>query len=140
MKLPCLFRTGHLGCGSYGGMEVEQEAPHSCGVCGNTVIDTRIIQARWYKYTDPSGWNEWGQICGPRLNTQWRSMTHSWDADIHDDSDCSHTQWKKGLFMKVIRRRLQFPPTAGIEEEVRDPEHYELRRPVLEDEGDLYSQ
>ena len=28
MKLPCLFRTGHLGCGSYGGMEVEQEAPH----------------------------------------------------------------------------------------------------------------
>ena len=64
-------------------------------------------------------------------------MTHSWDADIHDDSDCSHTQWKKGLFMKVIRKRLRSPPTAGIEEEVRDPEeHYELMRPVVPDEFD----
>ena len=117
-------------------MEVEQEGLYSCGVCGNTVIDTRIIQARWCKYTDPSGWYEWGQICGPCLNTQWRSMTHSWDADIHDDSDFSDTQWKKVLFMKVIRRRLRSPPTAGIEEEVRDPEHYELRGPVAPDECD----
>ena len=43
---------------------------------------------------------------------------------------------KKELFMKVIRRRLQFPPTAGIEEEVRDPEHYELKSPVVPDEFD----
>ena len=118
-------------------MEVEQaEQPYSCGACGNTVIDTRIIRARWYKYSDPAGWWEYGQICGPCLNEQWRSMTHSWDADIHNDSDFSHTQWKKGLFMKVIRRRLQFQPTAGIEEEVRDPEDYELMGAVLPDEGD----
>ena len=36
--------------------------------------------------------------------------------------------------MKVILRRLRSPPTAGIEEEVRDPEHYELRLPVDPDE------
>ena len=116
-------------------MEVDQaEQPYSCGACGNTVNDTRIIRARWYEYSDPAGWWEYGQICGPCLNEQWRSMTHSWDADIHNDSDCSHKQWKKGLFMKVIRRRLASPPTAGIEEEVRDPEHYELRLPVDPDE------
>jgi len=37
---------------------------------------------------------------------------------------------KKRLFMKVIQRRLRYPPTAGIEEEVREPEHYELKSPV----------
>ena len=110
-------------------MEVEQEAPRSCGACGFTVTDTRIIQARWFAYTDPSGWIEWGQICGPCLNIQWRSMTHSWDADIHDDSDCSHTQWKKGLFMKVIRKRLRDPEL--IDEVVRDPSQYELKWPVV---------
>ena len=116
-------------------MEVDQsEQPYSCGACGNTVIDTRIIQARWYKYTDPAGWWEYGQICGPCLNEQWRSMGHSWDADIHDKSHYTHTQWKTGLFMKVIRRRLRSPPTAGIEEPVRDPEHYELKHPVDPDE------
>ena len=116
-------------------MEVDQaEQPYSCGACGNTVIDTRIIRARWYKYSDPAGWWEYGQICGPCLNEQWRSMGHSWDADIHDKSHYTHTQWKKGLFMKVILRRLRSPPTAGIEEEVRDPEHYELRLPVDPDE------
>ena len=62
-------------------------------------------------------------------------MGHSWDADIHDKSHYTHTQWKTGLFMKVIRRRLRSPPTAGIEEEVvRDPEHYELKHPVDPDE------
>ena len=117
-------------------MEVEQAEPYSRGACGMTVIHTRIIKARWYKYSDPAGWCEWGQICGPCLNEQWRSMGHSWDADIHDKSHYNHTQWKTGLFMKVIRRRLASPPTAGIEEEVRDPEHYELRRPVAPDECD----
>ena len=111
-------------------MEVEQEAPRSCGACLRTVFDAGRTKARWYKYTDPAGWYEWGQICGPRLNTQWRSMTHSWDADIHDDSDCSHTKWKKGLFMKVIRLRLRSPPTAGTNEEFRDPAGYELKYPV----------
>ena len=115
-------------------MEVEQTEPLSCEACGLEVRDTRITRARWYKYSDPAGWWEYGQICGPCLNEQWRSMGRSWDADIHDDSDCSHTQWKKGLFMKVIRRRLRSPPTAGIEEEVRDPEHYELKHPVDADE------
>ena len=43
---------------------------------------------------------------------------------------------KKRLFMKVIRLRLRSPPTAGIEEEVRDPEHYELKSPVVPDEFD----
>ena len=38
--------------------------------------------------------------------------------------------------MKVIRLRLRSPPTAGIEEEVRDPEHYELKSPVVPDEFD----
>ena len=116
-------------------MEVDQaEQPYSCGACGNTVIDTRIIRARWYKYSDPAGWYEWGQICGPCLNTQWRSMTRSWDETTMDDSDCSHAMWKKGLFMKVILRRLRSPPTAGTEEEVRDPDNYELKAPVVPDE------
>ena len=118
-------------------MEVDQaEQPYSCGACGNTVIDTRIIRARWYKYSDPAGWWEYGQICGPCLNIQWRSMTHSWDADIRNDSDCSHKQWKKGLFMKVIRLRLRSPPTAGTNEEFRDPADYELQYPVVRDEID----
>ena len=43
---------------------------------------------------------------------------------------------EKMLFMKVIRLRLRSPPTAGIEEEVRDPEHYELKSPVVPDEFD----
>ena len=41
---------------------------------------------------------------------------------------------EKMLFMKVIRLRLRSPPTAGVEEEVRDPEHYELKHPVDPDE------
>ena len=82
------------------------------------VIHTRIIKARWYKYSDPAGWCEWGQICGPCLNEQWRSMGRSWDETINGASDFSHTEWKtkKRLFMKVIRSRLRSPPTAGIEE------------------------
>ena len=38
--------------------------------------------------------------------------------------------------MKVIRRRLHFQPPEGNEEEVRDPEDYELMGAVLPDEGD----
>ena len=117
-------------------MEVEPAEPHSCGACGMEVRDTRIIRARWYKYSDPAGWCEWGQICGPCLNEQWRSMGRSWDETINDASDFSHAQWKERLFMKVIRLRLRSPPTAGIEEEVRDPEHYELKSPVVPDEFD----
>ena len=117
-------------------MEVEQAEPHSCGACGKTVIDTRIIKARWYKYSDPAGWCEWGQMCGPCLNEQWRSMGRSWDETINGASDFSHAQWKQKLFMKVIRSRLRSPPTPGIEEEVRDPEHYELKYPITPDEFD----
>ena len=133
MKLPCLFRTGHLGCGSYGGRARGAALLRSVWQHSHrhSHHPSAVVQIH-----RPSGWYEWGQICGPCLNIQWRSMTHSWDANIHDDSDCSHTQWKKGLFMKVIRRSLRPPPTAGIEEEVRDPEHYELRRPVAPDESD----
>ena len=58
-------------------------------------------------------------------------MDRSWDPDINVASDYSHDVWKKGLFMKVILRRLQGPQPAGIEEEpIRDPEQYELRYPV----------
>ena len=118
-------------------MEVDQaEQPYSCGACGNAVIDTRIIRARWFKYSDPAGWWEYGQICGPCLNEQWRSMGHSWDADIHDKSHYSHTQWKKGLFIKVIQKRLCSRPTGGVEEEVREPDAYELERPVDPHEWD----
>ena len=124
-------------------MEVDQAGqpyqdwqPYSCSACGNTVIDTRIIRARWYKYSDPAGWWEYGQICGPCLNEQWRSMGRSWDESINDASDFSNAQWKEMFFMKVIRLRLRSPPTAGIEEEVRDPEHYELKSPVVPDEFD----
>ena len=61
-------------------------------------------------------------------------MGRSWDETINDASDFSHREWEKRLFMKVIRRRLRSPPTAGIEEPVRDPEHYELKHPVDPDE------
>ena len=98
------------------------------------VIDTRIIQARWYKYSGPTGGREYGQICGACLSESWRSMDRSWDETINDASDYSHGEWKKRLFMKVIQRRLRYPPTAGVEEEVRDPEHYELKSPVDPDE------
>ena len=115
-------------------MEVDQaEQPYSCGACGNTVIDTRIIRARWYKYSGPTGGREYGQICGACLREQWRSMGRSWDETINGASDFSHAQWKKRLFVKVIQRRLRYPPTAGIEE-VREPEHYELKSPVVPDE------
>ena len=63
-------------------------------------------------------------------------MSRSWDADLHHDPDWSHKHWKNELFMKVIRRRLQFQPPEGNEEEVRDPEDYELMGAVLPDEGD----
>ena len=79
-------------------MEVDQaEQPYSCGACGNTVIDTRIIRARWYKYSDPAGWWEYGQICGACLSESWRSMDRSWDetTTVWQDS-CSHDEWKKG--------------------------------------------
>ena len=115
-------------------MEVEHAEPLSCGACGMRVIDTRIIQARWYKYSGPTGWCEYGQICGACLRESWRSMDRSWDETINDASDYSHGEWKKRLFMKVIQRRLRYPPTAGIEEEVREPEHYELKSPVVPDE------
>ena len=120
-------------------MQVDTEAQVSCGACERTIDPTQRVgrtKARWYKYTDPSGWYEWGQICAPCLHTQWRSMTRSWDETTMDASDCTHDIWKKGLFDKVVRLRLRSPPTAGIEEEVRDPEHYELKRPVAPDECD----
>ena len=63
-------------------------------------------------------------------------MTRSWDPDIHHDSDWSHAQWKHRLFMKVILRRLRSPPTGGIEEEVREPEHYVLGSKVGPQESD----
>ena len=72
------------------------------------VIDTRIINARWYKYSDPAGWCEWGQICGPCLNEQWRSMGRSWDEAINDASDFSHAEWKK----KALHEDDPFAPWA----------------------------
>ena len=112
-------------------MEVEPTEPRSCAACGAEVRGNLIIRARWYTYRDPSGWEEWGQICGPCLNEKWRSMDRSWDPDINVASDYSHDAWKKRLFMKVILRRLQGPQPPGIEEEqIRDPEQYELRYPV----------
>ena len=63
-------------------------------------------------------------------------MTRSWDPNIHDDADCSHAEWKKGLFIKVIQERLRSPPTGGIEEEVREPEHYVLGSKVGLQESD----
>ena len=120
-------------------MQVDTEAQVSCGACERTIDPTQRVgrtKARWYKYTDPSGRYKWGQICAPCLNTQWRSMTRSWDETTMDASDCNHDIWKKGLFEKVVRLRLRSPPTAGIEEEVRDPEQYELKSPVVPDEFD----
>ena len=118
-------------------MQVDTEAQVSCGACERTIDPTQRVgrsRARWYKYTDPSGWYEWGQICGPCLNTQWRSMTRSWDETTMDD--CTHAEWKKGLFIKVIQKRLRSRPTGGVEEEVREPEDYELERPVDPHEWD----
>ena len=118
-------------------MQVDTEAQVSCGACERTIDPTQRVgksRARWYKYTDPSGWYEWGQICAPCLNTQWRSMTRNWDETTTDP--CSHDTWKKGLFMKVIRLRLRSPPTAGTNEEFRDPADYELKYPVVRDEID----
>ena len=44
---------------------------------------------------------------------------------------------KKRLFEEVIRRRLQGPQPAGIEEEpVRGPEQYELKGHVDPNESD----
>ena len=63
-------------------------------------------------------------------------MGRSWDESINDASNVSHAQWKERLFMKVIRLRLRSPPPAGTNEEVRDPEHYELNYPVVPDELD----
>ena len=60
-------------------------------------------------------------------------MERSWDETINGASECSHGELKKRLFMKVIQRRLRYPPTAGIEEEVRDPAHYELKSYVFQD-------
>ena len=118
-------------------MEVEPTEPRSCAACGEEVRGNLIIRARWYTYRDPSGWEEWGQICGVRLNHGWRSMGKSWDWDINDASTDKYAVWKKGLFMKVILRRLQGPQPAGIEEEpIRGPEQYELKRPVDPNESD----
>ena len=63
-------------------------------------------------------------------------MGRSWDESINDASDFSHAQWKERLFMKVIRLRLRSPPTAGTNEEFRDPADYELKYPVVRDEID----
>ena len=63
-------------------------------------------------------------------------MGKSWDPDINDASFDKYAVWKKGLFMKVIRRRLQGPQPAGVEEEIRDPEQYELKYPGDPDESD----
>ena len=63
-------------------------------------------------------------------------MRRSWDADLHHDPDWSLKHWKQELFMKVIRRRLRLQSPDKNEEEVRDPEDYELMGAVLPDEGD----
>ena len=115
-------------------MEVEQTEPLSCEACGLEVRDTRMTRARWYTYSDPTGWCEWGQICGACLRESWRSMDRIRDETMENPSDCSHGEWKKRIFEKVIRRRLRHPPTTGIEEEVRALEHYELKHPVDPDE------
>ena len=63
-------------------------------------------------------------------------MTRSWDENIHDDADCNHAEWKQVLFIKVIQKRLCSPPTGGIEEEFREPEHYVLGPQVGPHESD----
>ena len=64
-------------------------------------------------------------------------MGKSWDPDIDDASFDQHKVWEKELFIKVIRRRLQGPKPAGVEEEpIRGPEQYELKSPVDPDELD----
>ena len=63
-------------------------------------------------------------------------MKHSYDSTINDNSFDKYAEWKKGVFMKVIRRRLQGPQPAGIEEEIRGPEQYALKYPVDPDESD----
>ena len=63
-------------------------------------------------------------------------MARSWDETVNDKSHFSHAEWQNRIFMKVIHFRLHSPPTAGIEEDVRDPEHYELKSYVLQDEFD----
>ena len=66
-------------------------------------------------------------------------MGKSWDPDINDASFDKYAVWKKGLFMKVILRRLQGPQPAGVEDEeepIRGPEQHELGRPVDPTESD----
>ena len=76
-------------------MEVEPAEPHSCAACGEEVRDNLIIRARWYTYRDPSGWEEWGQICGPCLFEKWRSMDRSWD-----EADRHHQLVRRGRYVE----------------------------------------
>ena len=117
---------------------VEQEEPYSCGACGKRVTSNRINRARWYAYNHPSGWREYGQICGPCLRFSWRSMTRSWDENIHDDADCNHAEWKKKLFTKVIQKRLWSPPTGVIDphDPRNEPDNYVLGPQVGPQESD----
>ena len=122
-------------------MQVDTEAQVSCGACERTIDPTQRVgrtKARWYKCTDPSGWYEWGQICAACLNTQWRSMTRSWDETTMGASDCTHDIWKKGLFDKVVRLRLRSPPTAVIDphDPRNEPDNYVLGPQVGPQESD----
>ena len=108
-------------------MEVEPTEPRSCAACGEEVRGNLIIRARWYTYRDPSGWEEWGQICGPCLFEKWRSMDRSWDKEINDLSKHNHAEWQKRVFIKVISELLKSPPTTGIDQDVLDPENYDLK-------------
>ena len=123
-------------------MQVDEAAEYLCGICKQTVDPkqrARGSYARWYKYTHPSsGWTEWGQMCGACLSSEWRSMNRSWGetTTVWQDS-CSHDEWKKRLFIKVICARLRSPPTtAGTDEEDSDEADYELMRTVATDEAD----
>ena len=114
-------------------MEVDQRAEYPCGRCKRTIDPTQRVRmslARWYKYTHPSsGWAEWGQMCGACLSSEWRSMNRSWDETtaVWQDS-CSHDEWKKRLFTKVICARL-----LDYDREVAD---YELKQTVIPDVAD----
>ena len=54
-------------------------------------------------------------------------MDRSWDAEIDDLSKFNHTEWQKRVFIKVISERLKSPPTTGIDQDVLDPENYDLK-------------
>ena len=92
---------------------VEQEEPYSCGACGKRVTSNRINRARWYAYNHPSGWLEYGQICGPCLRFSWRSMMRSWDPNI---VSCWywHWYWYWYVLMLALVQALQLLRGSGI--------------------------